>query len=309
MSEARLGASFFVAGGSFALDTGWLDRLRDLTVRATTRRGRRAVFLDRDGTLNAFHTEPDRGTLDSPMGPEELALLPGVAEAVRTINELGLLAVVVSNQPVVAKGKTTLARVDATTAHLRALLAAAGARLDAVYYCLHHPDAVEPAYRQRCWCRKPESGLLLQAAADLGIDLVGSYMVGDSPTDAVAGRDAGCSTIWLRPDDPATGAAGPATVADYVVPMLIDAVEQIRLIEQSRRPEAAGTRRSTVPATSRRASGDLALKGTDRVWVDAAKGEPRGALQGADSSLVPPLPAVVGSGDEAPGETGRVVGG
>jgi D-glycero-D-manno-heptose 1,7-bisphosphate phosphatase len=243
------------------------------------------------------------------MGPEELVLLPGAAEAVRTINELGLLAVVVSNQPVVAKGKTTLARVEATTAHLRALLAVAGARLDAVYYCLHHPDAVDPAYRQRCWCRKPESGLLLQAAADLGIDLAGSYMVGDSPTDAVAGRDAACSTIWLRPDDLAAEAPKPATAVDYVVPTLVDAVERIRLIERARLPEAVGTRRSTVPAASPRASGDFALKRADRVWVDAAEGEPGRTLQGADSSLVPLLPAVVGRGDEAPGETGRVVGG
>ena len=309
MAEARLGESFLVAGGSLAVDAGWLGRLRALTAWPNGAPARRVVFLDRDGTLNAFHTHPDHGTVDSPMGPEELSLLPGAAEAVRAINDLGLLAVVVSNQPVVAKGKTTLARVEATTAHLRVQLAVAGARLDAVYYCLHHPEAVDTAYRQRCWCRKPEAGLLLQAAADLGIDLAGSYMVGDSPTDAVAGRDAGCSTFWLRSDDPVARAAKPVPAVDYVAPTLIEAVEQIRLIERARRPPVAETSRYTGPTASPRASGRLALKRADRVWVDAAEGEPGGAHQGADSSLIPPLPAIVGRGDEAPGEAGRVVGG
>src|SRR5688500_10305249 len=126
-------------------------------LRAVGGRGRRrrAIFLDRDGTVNAFHRHPERGTIDSPMGPEELELLPGAAEAVRTINELGLLAVIVSNQPVVGKGKTTLLRVEATTARLHELIGESGARLDAVYYCLHHPDAVDAAYRQQCGCRKP----------------------------------------------------------------------------------------------------------------------------------------------------------
>lgn len=158
---------------------------------------RRAVFLDRDGTLNAMVYNPDHGTVDSPLRPDELRLLPGAAEAVRRVNELGFLAIVVSNQPAVAKGKTSLALVEATTARLRRELAAAGARLDGVYYCLHHPKAEVARYRARCGCRKPEPGLLAQAAADVGIDLGRSYVVGDGLTDVAAGQRAGCRTIWL----------------------------------------------------------------------------------------------------------------
>jgi D-glycero-D-manno-heptose 1,7-bisphosphate phosphatase len=304
MSEAFAGRGHFVAGGSSAEDGGWFERLRCLTARPGPS-ARRAVFLDRDGTLNAFHRHPERGTLDSPMGPEELALLPGTAGAVRAINELGLLAVVVSNQPVVAKGKTTLVRVEATTAHMRAQLALAGARLDAVYYCLHHPEAVDPIYRRRCRCRKPEAGMLLQAAVDLGVDLAGSYMVGDSPTDALAGREAGCSTIWLRPGDLNGGASRPDKAVDHVVASLVEAVERIRLIERVRRVEAVGAHR----AAGTRSSGRLALERADRVRVDAAEREPGRAGEGGDPALVPPLPAVVGRRDQPAGEAGRVVGG
>jgi D-glycero-D-manno-heptose 1,7-bisphosphate phosphatase len=302
-------ASFLVGDGSSRLDAGWSGRHRAAARRTNAGNGRRAVFLDRDGTLNGFHRNAERGTLDSPMGPEELELLPGAAKAVRVVNELGLLAVVVSNQPVVAKGKTTLARVEATTARLHVLLAAVGARLDAVYYCLHHPDAVDPTYRQRCWCRKPESGLLLQAAADLDIDLAGSYMVGDSATDAVAGRAAGCSTIWLRPDARALAEPVPPRTVDHVVPTLVDAVELIRATERVGGGGAAHARRPTISLASPLTSGRLPLERADRVWVDAAEGEPGRAFERADPSLIPPLPAVVRRGDEASGEADRVVGG
>jgi D-glycero-D-manno-heptose 1,7-bisphosphate phosphatase len=308
MSEPTLNRGFSVVAGASDLDSGAFDRMRRLSRRPGAP-ARRAVFLDRDGTLNGFYRHPDHGTFDSPMGPEELALLPGAAEAVRAINELGLLAVVVSNQPVVAKGKTTLARVEATTVHLRAELARVGARLDAVYYCLHHPDAVDPTYRQRCSCRKPEAGMLLQAARDLGIDLLGSYMVGDSPTDAVAGREAGCSTLWLRPDEPSADGSKPTRAVDYVVATLVEAVEQIRLIERARRNDGALVRPAHGPTAAVRASGRLALERAERVRVDAAEREPGGAFEGGDPGLVPPLPAVVGRGDQPSGEAGRVVGG
>jgi D-glycero-D-manno-heptose 1,7-bisphosphate phosphatase len=203
------------------------------------RRGRRrAIFLDRDGTINAFHRHAQRGTVDSPMGPEELELLPGAAEAVRTINELGLLAVVVSNQPVVAKGKTTMARVEATTDRLHALVGDSGGRLDAVYYCLHHPEAVDAAYREQCQCRKPGAGMLLQASAELDIDLGSSYMIGDSLTDALAGRSAGCTTIWLRQDDQVrAGASESVNAVDRIAPTLREAVELIRALERQLAPQ------------------------------------------------------------------------
>jgi len=159
--------------------------------------GRPAVFLDRDGVINAMVYNAEFGLVDSPGNPDEFELLPGVAEAVRQINALGFLAVVVSNQPGIAKGKFTPALLDATTGKMHAALAQHGARLDGVYYCLHHPQAVVPEYHQPCECRKPCPGLLFQAARDLGIDLAASYMVGDGISDVAAGHAAGVQTLFV----------------------------------------------------------------------------------------------------------------
>lgn len=157
----------------------------------------RAVFLDRDGVINRMVYHAEHGLVDSPQNLAEFDLLPGVAAAIRCINELGLLAVVVSNQPGVAKGKCTLVGLEAMTAKLHAELAAGGAHLDAVYYCLHHPNALLPEYRQPCICRKPQPGLLQRAAEEHGIDLPASFMIGDGLTDVLAGHAAGCTTIFL----------------------------------------------------------------------------------------------------------------
>ncbi len=157
----------------------------------------RAVFLDRDGVINAALYDPVEGKPDSPYRLEDLRLLPGVARAVRAINEMGFLAIVVSNQPGVAKGKCDYAFLEAVNAEIAARLAGEGARLDATYYCLHHPDAVDESLRVECDCRKPQPGLLLRAAQELSIDLAGSFMVGDSLGDVEAGLAAGCRTILV----------------------------------------------------------------------------------------------------------------
>jgi D-glycero-D-manno-heptose 1,7-bisphosphate phosphatase len=158
---------------------------------------RRAVFLDRDGTINAMVCDPDHGVVDSPAVPDQFRLLPGVAEAIRWINESGLLAVVVSNQPGVAKGRFRPEQLDAVTDKMRRDLSAAGARLDGVYYCLHHPEAVAEAFRLACDCRKPKPGLLRRAEQELEIDLAHSFMVGDGLNDIQAGAAAGCRTVWI----------------------------------------------------------------------------------------------------------------
>ncbi len=165
---------------------------------------RRAVFLDRDGVVNAMVR---RGSgIDSPQHPSEFQVLPRVAEAIRALNRLRLPVVVVSNQPGIAKGTSTSEFLEQSTVALREHLQAADASLDGIYYCLHHPDAVVPEYRVICQCRKPRPGLLLQAAMELDLCPSESYMVGDHPRDMLAGREAGCRTILI--DIPATAAHG-----------------------------------------------------------------------------------------------------
>jgi histidinol-phosphate phosphatase family protein len=158
---------------------------------------RPAVFVDRDGVLNELWYEPDLGTVDSPLRPDQVRLTPHAVRGVRMLNEANLPCVVVSNQPVVAKGKTSIALLEQVTRRLVTELAAGGATLDGVYYCLHHPQARQEALRRRCPHRKPLPGLLRRAAADLHLDLARSWMVGDTAVDIRAGRAAGCSTAWV----------------------------------------------------------------------------------------------------------------
>ncbi len=159
-------------------------------------RPQKAVFLDRDGTLNRYV-----GFLRK---PEELELLPGVAEAVRTINASGYLAVLVTNQPVIARGEVTYAQLQTIHNKLETLLGAEGAFLDAIYFCPHHPHkgyAGEiPELKIECACRKPKPGMLLEAAKALNIDLQQSWMVGDGENDILAGIAAGCRTCLVGSD-------------------------------------------------------------------------------------------------------------
>jgi D-glycero-D-manno-heptose 1,7-bisphosphate phosphatase len=193
---------------------------------------RRAVFLDRDGTINAMVYHPEFGLVDSPANPDEFRLLPGAAEAVQRINAMQILAVVVSNQPGIAKGKMTPTLLAATNEKMEQDLAQSGAHLDAVSYCLHHPDAVNPAYRQACSCRKPQPGLLLAAAEDLHIDLHASFMVGDGITDVLAGQAAGVTTFFLGSGkcDACREMERLGAAPDYIVPSLVEAVARIQML-------------------------------------------------------------------------------
>jgi D-sedoheptulose 7-phosphate isomerase len=160
---------------------------------------RPAVFLDRDGVINAYVCESELGTIDSPANPAQFHLLPGVPEAIARLNEAGLLAIVVTNQPGVAKGRFNPAILDAITNKMTNLIAQAGGKLDAVYCCPHHPEGVVEDFRQHCSCRKPNTGLLEQSARELEIDLARSYTVGDGLVDIQAGRRAGTRTIFISP--------------------------------------------------------------------------------------------------------------
>lgn len=156
-----------------------------------------AVFLDRDGVLNELVWFEDAGIVDAPFHEDQFRLIPGAADAVRRLNRAGLPVVVISNQPCVAKGHCSAARLERITAVMHRALGEQGAHLDAVYYCLHHPEARDGALRVDCDCRKPKPGLLLRAAAERGLDLRRSLFVGDSITDVQAGRAAGCATVLL----------------------------------------------------------------------------------------------------------------
>lgn len=152
---------------------------------------RRCVFLDRDGVL-----VEDRGLL---VEPGDFRILAGVPQALRRLHEAGFVLVAVSNQAVVARGLISEAGLEVLHGHLGQLLRQQGAPLlDGFYSCPHHPAATLPAYRTDCACRKPRPGLLLRAAQELGLDLAGSYMVGDRPSDLQAGHRAGCRSIWVQ---------------------------------------------------------------------------------------------------------------
>jgi D-glycero-D-manno-heptose 1,7-bisphosphate phosphatase len=157
-----------------------------------------AVFLDRDGVIDEPSWDPVDARYESPIDPRDVALADGAVEGLRALAAEGYFTVVASNQPAAAKGKARLD--DLRTVHDRVveLLAAAGVALDDWRYCFHHPDAVAPELRGACACRKPEPGLLLAAAQAHGIVLNASWMVGDSGTDVVAGRHAGCRTVLVE---------------------------------------------------------------------------------------------------------------
>lgn len=156
----------------------------------------KAVFLDRDGTINKYV-----GFLRD---IDDFELLPGVAEAIRKINESGYLAIVVTNQPVIARGEVTLEQLQQIHNKMETLLGREGAYVDGVYFCPHHPHkgypGEVPELKKECECRKPKAGMLFEAARDFNIDLSQSFMVGDSETDVQCGINGGCTPILLTKD-------------------------------------------------------------------------------------------------------------
>jgi histidinol-phosphate phosphatase family protein len=157
----------------------------------------KAVLLDRDGVINALVYHQNAGVIDAPFKRAQFRLLPGVPKAIRLLNDLGLGVAVVSNQPGIAKGHMKLGTLEAFEGLMLSGLRAAGARIDRIYYCLHHPEAKVRRLRQRCRCRKPEIGLLERAASDLHVALNECYMIGDGIHDLQAGARAGCRTIFV----------------------------------------------------------------------------------------------------------------
>jgi len=177
-----------------------------------------AVFMDRDGTLNE-----EVGYLDR---LDKLRLIPGAAAAVRLINERGWKAVVVTNQSGIARGFFDEKFVAAVHDEMARLLRGEGAAIDGFYFCPHHPTEGIGGYRQSCSCRKPAPGLLLQAAAELSIDLSRSWMIGDMPKDVEAGQRAGAKGILVRTGYGRSVEPG-ATKPDFIATDILEAVRRL----------------------------------------------------------------------------------
>ena len=175
----------------------------------------KAIFLDRDGTINKYV-----GFLRN---IDDFELLDGVSEAIRMINEKGYLAIVVTNQPVIARGEVSVDELNEIHNKMETLLGQKGAYLDAIYYCPHHPhkgyEGEILELKRNCNCRKPKPGMLLSAAKDFNIDLSQSWMVGDGENDIKAGINAGCKTALLNAENMFYGQS-------VTVPTLLSFVER-----------------------------------------------------------------------------------
>jgi D-glycero-D-manno-heptose 1,7-bisphosphate phosphatase len=148
---------------------------------------KRAVFIDRDGTINE-----ESGYL---FKKEDCRFIPGAIEAIVQLNMAGFLVVVITNQSGIARGYYTEADLHQLHQFMESEIAAAGGRIDGWYYCPHHPDYPDSS---QCDCRKPLPGMLQLAAHELGIDLASSWMIGDKIADVNAGISAGCQTILVK---------------------------------------------------------------------------------------------------------------
>jgi D,D-heptose 1,7-bisphosphate phosphatase len=156
----------------------------------------KAVFLDRDGTINIFN--------NFVVKPEDFELIDGAAQAIKKINDMGYLAIVITNQPVIARGEVDFETLEMIHMKMETDLGKNGAYIDDIFYCPHHPDkgfpGERPEYKIDCDCRKPKPGMIFKAAKKYNIDLSKSYMVGDDSRDINAGINAGCIPVFLSKD-------------------------------------------------------------------------------------------------------------
>ncbi len=187
---------------------------------STTPPKAKAAFIDRDGVINE-----ERGYVHR---VEDFVLLPGVVEGLALLRDAQFRLVVVTNQAGIARGYYGLDAVDRLHRHMRALLAAGGVHLDAIYFCPHHPEGAVAAYATECACRKPAPGMLMQAAAELDLHLPASVLIGDKLSDIQAGRRAGVGMTALVESGHALDDAARAQ-ADIVAPDLLQAARRLTL--------------------------------------------------------------------------------
>ena len=196
------------------------DVLSGKVARRNLSHPQKAIFIDRDGVINA-----DKGLI---CRHEDFELIDGVAEAIRAINRSDYMAVVVTNQPGIAKGLHDFEDLDLIHAKMDTLLGEKGAKLDAVFFCPHHPEkgfhGERPEYKVECECRKPAAGMLMKAATQFNIDTAQSFMVGDHERDILAGKTSGCKTIGVSTGH---GLNGSKVLPDYFAHDLLEAVNMI----------------------------------------------------------------------------------
>lgn len=198
---AGTGMMFCYDSPEYVKDMGTTDRYEavckdfsdGIVAGKNLKRKQKAIFLDRDGTINRYV-----GFLKS---LDKFELLPGVAEAIKKINSKGYLAIVVTNQPVIARGEVSWNELHEIHNKMETLLGLEGAYLDGIYFCPHHPhkgyEGEISDLKFNCDCRKPKAGMLLQATEDFNIDLSQSWIIGDGQNDINAGQNAGCKTALI----------------------------------------------------------------------------------------------------------------
>ena len=228
--EMQKGRVFAYHTSEYVKDSGTPERFaavsreqeKGVWAKKNLRRRQQCVFMDRDGTINRL-----RGLI---YRPEELELLEGAGDAIRMLNEEGWLAIVVTNQPVVARGLCSIEEVEEIHRKLQVLLGEQGVYVDDIVFCPHHPDKgypeENPLYKIPCRCRKPGTEMIERMVEKYNIDIARSYMIGDSTVDIQTAKNAGLKSVLVK-----TGEAGEdrkyAVKPDRVAEDLADAIRQI----------------------------------------------------------------------------------
>jgi D-glycero-D-manno-heptose 1,7-bisphosphate phosphatase len=178
-----------------------------------------AVFFDRDGTINE--------EVNYLSHPSQLNLIPGASEAIQILNEKNIPVIIVTNQSGIARGYFDEEQLNTINDYLRQILLAAGAVIDDIYYCPHHPEAEIATYKMNCDCRKPNPGMLTKAAKKWQLDISHSFLIGDKASDIVAGQRAGCKTILVKSGHGSNELSGWGDIPypDCVVDNILDAVQ------------------------------------------------------------------------------------
>ena len=231
-NQVKLGANIYAYHSpEYVKDVGTVDRINatveelksGLIAAKNLKNKQRAIFIDRDGTMNV-----SKGFISK---AEDLELIPGTIEAVKAINKSGALAIVITNQPVIARGECSFEELHNIHNKLKTLLGEKGAFVDDIFYCPHHTDkgfeGEVPELKFDCECRKPKTGMVMKAVEKYNIDLSQSYMVGDSTMDLETARNAGVKSVLVN-----TGFAGNdgkySRKCDIEAKDLLDAVEKIK---------------------------------------------------------------------------------